>query len=132
MNIDKIYPHTDGTAVEYPLANGYISTTSILFEAYGVAVTIDAAGSAAFFDRQESRLAEARLPDADGGKEKYTEVLCAAKNAAITLKFPIVEGIDNYPNCDGEHDRWDTRTIGYHVLTFDPAAHTVKITEEKR
>lgn len=36
----------------------------------------------------------------------------------ITISFAIVEWIDNYPNCDGEHDRWDSRTVGYHDLVF--------------
>ena len=33
---------------------------------------------------------------------------------------------DTYPNCDGEHDRWVSTTVGYTCIAFDMAAETVE------
>ncbi len=70
-------------------------------------------------DSKENHVASINLSEQTGGKGTYSEVLYIADDDKITLKFPIVKWIDNYPNCDGEHDRWDTKTIGYHTLVFD-------------
>ncbi len=117
---DKIFSRSSESCEQkFQLANGYISTTEIYFEAENVIAKIEADGVVEFLNVQENVLASVDIPKQTGGKEKYTEVWCATENSVITLKFPIVEWIDNYPNCDGEHDRWDTKTIGYHTLKFD-------------
>ena len=53
------------------------------------------------------------------GKKVYTEVVCHTTDNEIILEFPIVKWIDNYPHCDGEHDRWDCVILGYHQVNFD-------------
>lgn len=126
---DKIYnSNIENGLKSFQLANGYISTTEIYFESENIVAKIEADGFVEFFDATENAVASINLPKQAGGKEKYTEVLCGVENSVIKLKFPIVEWIDNYPNCDGEHDRWDTKTIGYHTLTFD--CNTTEITVE--
>ncbi len=103
----------------FQLANGYISSTAILFEKEEIVAKIEAKGRVDFFDCEDILLASFDIPAQTGGKETYNEVLCGVENNTVILKFPIVEWIDNYPNCDGEYDRWDTETIGYHILKFD-------------
>ena len=104
---------------KYQLASGYISQTSILFEKEGVIAVIQANGSVEFFDRNDSRIAAGNAPAIDDGRGVYEDVFCAVNNGAICLEFPVYKWIDNYPNCDGEHDRWDTVIIGRHTLTLE-------------
>ena len=109
----------DNNFKKYQLATGYISSTRIPFDIAKIALLVEAKGYVKFLDSEENLLASVNLPKQTGGKEVYSEVLYKEESDKITLKFPIVEWIDNYPNCDGEHDRWDTRTIGYHTIIFD-------------
>lgn len=103
----------------YQLASGYISQTTILFEKEHVVAVIDAKGSVEFYNTDDVLIASGSVPVKDSGKGLYMDVTCRSENDRIELRFPIYEWIDNYPNCDGEHDRWDTRIVGYHTLVLD-------------
>lgn len=103
----------------YQLASGYISQTTILFEKEHVVAVIDAKGSVEFYNTDDVLIASGSVPVKDSGKGLYMDVTCRSENDRIELRFPIYEWIDNYPNCDGEHDRWDTRIVGYHTLALD-------------
>lgn len=117
---DKIFNSTESNEFkEFQLASGYISTTVIYFEIENIIAKIEAEGKVEFLDAEDNVLAAADVAEQTGGKEKYTDIMCGVEDNLIILKFPIVEWIDNYPNCDGEHDRWDSRTIGYNELSFD-------------
>ena len=71
------------------------------------------------------QIASGAVPQVVSGKEAYQEISCQAENGKIVLQFPIYQWIDNYPHCDGEHDRWDTRKVGAHTMIFDACAKTV-------
>ncbi len=117
---DKIFNSEENTGFKsFQLATGYISCTTILFEKEKIVAKIEAKGHIEFFDCEDILLASFDIPAQTGGKETYNEVLCGAEDNTVLLKFPIVEWIDNYPNCDGEHDRWDAETIGYCTLKFN-------------
>ena len=113
--IDKVF----GGEEKIQIASGYISKTNILFEKEGIIAEIDAKGSVKFYDTDENLLDEGSVPSQTGGREVYEEIYPKLDGKSITLSFPVYEWIDNYPNCDGEHDRWSTKTIGYESLTFD-------------
>ncbi len=107
------------------LASGYISETTILFENEKIAAVIQAKGSVEFFNMNDERVADGKVPAVESGKEVYVEVCCQVKENLLILKFPIYQWIDNYPNCDGEHDRWDTKIVGFHTLTLDLLTHSI-------
>ncbi len=109
------------------LATGYISSTNIFFELEKMFIRIEAKGYIEFLDCNEVLLTSINIPEQTGGKETYNEVICGVEDNKIILKLPIVEWIDNYPHCDGEHDRWDTKTIGYHTLTFDLQTNAITL-----
>jgi len=115
---------------KFQLANGHISTTEILFEEEQILVRIQAAGQIEFLSAEGTLLSSFSIPEETDGKEVYTEVICAAKDGSPVLKFPIVEWIDNYPHCDGEYDRWDSRTVGYYTVVYDVQANRAALCEE--
>lgn len=129
---DKVFNSTECTDhKEYQLATGYISTTEIFFENEKTIVKIEASGDVVFMDIEENVIASVNLPEQTGGKGTYNDVVCAVETNTIILKFPVVEWIDNYPHCDGEHDRWDCRTIGYHTLKFNTETYKTEVINEK-
>lgn len=127
-NFENVYNSFNNTDfIKFQLANGYISNTEILFEVEKIIVNIDAKGNAEFFNLTGELLKSVEIQKQTGGKEVYTEILCDVENSAIVLKFPIVEWIDNYPNCDGEYDRWDSKVIGYTTLTYNIETQEVTV-----
>ena len=126
-NIDIIFnSQKDVNGKSFQIASGHISETTLLFENENIIAVISANGSAEFYYTDNSLLAKGEVPKNDGGREVYEEVSCQVVENEIILKFPIYEWIDNYPNCDGEHDRWDTRKIGENILKFDYIENKVK------
>jgi len=109
----------DTAGVFHQIASGYISTTSVLFEKEGVVAVIQAKGSVEFFNADGALIASGNVPAAEGGRELYEDVAFGVENGLIKLTFPIYQWIDNYPHCDGEHDRWDKKTVGSHSLSLN-------------
>jgi len=110
---------------EFQLASGYISTTCITFENEGIRTVIQAPGKVEFFGAGDVLLAAAAVAPQEDGRQLFEDVRCSVADGTIVLRFPVYQWIDNYPHCDGEYDRWDKRTLGYHTLRFDLQAHTV-------
>lgn len=110
----------------FQIANGYISQTVVLFERESIVAVINAKGCVEFYNMDCKLLATYKLPSIESGKQVYEEVALESQGDLLILKFPIYEWIDNYPNCDGEHDRWDTRVIGHNSVTFDLTDNTAK------
>ena len=110
---------------KFQIASGYISETAILFEKENIVAVVYAKGCVEFYNTDDQPLASATVPENDGGKGVYQDICCFADGNTITLKFPIYEWIDNYPNCDGEHDRWDTKIIDYYTVVFNLSDNSV-------
>ena len=72
-------------------------------------------------------IASVKVPKQEGGREIYMDVTCHVENGQIVLKMPIYRWIDHYPHCDGENDRWDAETIGYHTVRYDLETQEAKV-----
>ena len=111
---------------KFQIASGFISQTTILFEKENIIAVVQAKGSVEFLDRDHNLIAAGSVPAVESGKGVYEDILCDAETGRITLSFPIYQWIDNYPNCDGEHDRWDTEIVGYHPLSLNLITGTIE------
>ena len=116
---DKIFNSSETKEQQYQLASGYISTTTVHFEEENIVAKIEANGVIEFFCGDDAESMALKMPEQTGGRQVYEDVICSVEENNILLNFPIVKWIDNYPHCDGEHDRWDSQTIGWHKLTFN-------------
>ncbi len=116
---EQAFDSSKHNALSFQLATGLIHYTTIVFDVEKMYVRIEAKGDMEFYDAEHRFLDSVTLPEEVDGRGVYEEVNCEVKDNTITLKFPIVAWIDNYPYCDGEYDRWDTRTIGHHTVVFD-------------
>ena len=114
MKYDFVFDSdTEKTEKKYPLASGYVSTTVIFFKNENISAKIEAEGRIELYNAADEKIGELSAGDTAGGKEKYEDILCAVDGGKILFRFPVYEWIDNYPNCDGENDRWDCRIVGY-------------------
>lgn len=125
IDITFVSGTSKGDAI-YQLASGYISTTTILFEKENIVAVVEAEGNAEFYDMSDNLIVSAKAPEVDNGKGKYVEIGLDAGDGFVQLKFPIYEWIDNYPHCDGEHDRWDTKIVGFNPMTLDLSTGSIK------
>lgn len=121
MTYDVIFDsalHPDGEMVT--LASGYISLTKIGFVKEQITVAVEAkTGAVDFYDEEDKKLLSAKIETPAAGDEKFSEVKCMAESGIINLGFPRYTYKDNYPHCDGEHDRWTKTVAGYTFLSYD-------------
>ncbi len=102
------------------LACGYESLTEILFINEKIAVQIEAkTGEVDFYDLESNKLLSTKVATPSSGDEKFSEVKCSIECEQITLGFPQYDYVDNYPHCDGEHDRWTKIITDYRFLRYD-------------
>ncbi len=118
MNYDFIFDSTNGET-KFNLATGHISTTSIYLKNEKLYLVIDANGSYHIFDESGNEKHNGKVIPQDNGRQLFEEIFCSSNNKLLTIKFPIYEWIDNYPHCDGEHDRWDTKIIDFNTVTIE-------------
>ena len=112
----NLYPN--GEMVQ--LACGYISLTKIEFVNENVTAAIEAkTGEVDFYDSEAKKLLSTKIETPLLGDEKFSEVKCIIDGEQIKLGFPKYSYEDNYPHCDGEHDRWTKIISGFIFLCYD-------------
>lgn len=110
------YPN--GQMIE--LACGYISLTKIRFVNENITVAVEAkTGEVDFYDSEAKKCLSTKIEVPLSGDEKFSEVKCIVDGQQIKLGFPQYTYEDNYPYCDGEHDRWTKTISGFHFLCYD-------------
>jgi hypothetical protein len=92
-----------------------IFSLSILFEQEHVCLEADAYGNAIFSDLEGVELYRDK---ADGQGRYFSEFYCQVRDGAISVRFPIQEVVDHYPNCDGEYDRYSYITRDNVMITY--------------
>lgn len=102
------------------LASGYVSLTRIAFINENITVSIEAkTGEIVFYDADGNQCLSTGMETPLSGDEKFSEVKCIVEGEQIKLGFPQYTYEDNYPYCDGEHDRWTKTISGFHYLCYD-------------
>ena len=102
------------------LASGYVSDNEILFFNEKIIVQIESkTGAVAFCNEQGNVLQASKAELPQTGDEKFSQVQCAVADNQIKLGFPQYDYKDNYPHCDGEHDRWTKIIVGYRYICYD-------------
>ena len=102
------------------LASGYVSRNQIVFINEKITVNIEAkTGEIEFCDSESNKLLSAKVQTPALGDEKFSDVECRVEGEIIKLGFPQYTYKDNYPNCDGESDRWTKTIAGFRYLCYD-------------
>lgn len=102
------------------LAAGHISMTRIEFKNENVVVFIDAkTGEVRFNNINFNKLLTTNIKTPSTGDEKFSEIKCFVEDNLIKLGFPEYQYKDNYPNCDGEYDRWTKTISSLNYLIYD-------------
>ena len=110
--------HPNGTLIN--LACGYVSHNEITFAKENIVVSIEArTGEVVFSNLDSCKLLSVQAEMDSSGDGKFSEVKCIVENGQIKLGFPQYAYKDNYPNCDGEHDRWTKTILDFRFLCYD-------------
>ena len=114
MKYDFIY---DSSKVSCEKDYEFKSVTSlnILLKNENVCLEVDTYGNAIFTDVNGVELYKDK---ADGQGRYFCEVYCKVKDGIISVRFPIQEVVDHYPNCDGEYDRYSYITRDNVVIDY--------------
>ena len=94
----------------FHLSCGYDSTTSFFFEEKSLAVTIDCNGTFTF-QTADGQKQTVKAKPMCGGRGCYMDIYIT-NGEELLFRLPEYNWWDNYPNCDGESDRWDADVIG--------------------
>lgn len=79
----------------------------------GYQICISKKGGAQISDRQGATLAV--FPETE---TCFRQFRLQWKEDTVQLLFGHTEQVDNYPNCDGESDRWTSRWITEHTVVY--------------
>lgn len=102
------------------LASGYVSLNQISFVNEEIVAKIEAkTGEVEFCDTKLQKLLSCKMEPDALGDEKFSDIELSVESDKIKLGFPRYTYHDNYPNCDGESDRWDKRISGFDYLVYD-------------
>lgn len=120
MKYDYIY---DSSAVrgekEYSIEKVHPDSLTqpiyVLFQQQGVYLAADGSGNAAIYSVDGVELFRDK---ADGKGKCFFGIFCQVSDGTISVRFPIQEVVDLYPNCDGEHDRYSYITRDNVVLNY--------------
>ncbi len=112
----ELYP--DGEMIG--LACGHISLNKIEFVNEHITVNIEAKTGEIEVINSEGEILLSVIKETPlSGDEKFSEVKCIVEGDYIKLGFPKYTYKDNYPNCDGEYDRWTKTISGFDFLCYD-------------
>ncbi len=88
----------------------------------GGSVIVSDTGEAVFYDAEGRKIARA-----EGGADSYKKVILIWKQDTLSLEFGCVVTVDNYPNCDGESDRWSEEWVAQRRITLFSGKNTPEI-----
>lgn len=115
MTYDHIFDSSKSVyEVCYPFSDNSNQPLTVLFEKENVSLAADKNGNAVLLSTDGVTLSTAKAES----DRRFSEVYCLVKERTITLRFPIKETIDHYPNCDGEYDRYSERIVDNVIITF--------------
>lgn len=75
---------------------------TVFFEKENVVLYADIHGNATFENLDGTVVSK----DKAESKRYFSFIYCKVQDNIITVRFPITETVDHYPNCDGEYDRY--------------------------
>lgn len=84
----------------------------------GYIIEVSCTGDAHFYDYENNLLEKA-----SGTEKKFAEVRFAWRQDLLQLDFGHMETVDNYPNCDGEYDRWSEEWVAEYGVNLNTATN---------
>ena len=109
-----------------------IEPTVVHFEQEKIFVSMDSLGHFEFVDEEQNKLAVldypvSKDPSEYGHSAQYGEIRCSSDGKEITIFLPVYGWEDNYPNCDGESDRWDRYISRWFRIVFNCESKEVSV-----
>lgn len=115
MNYDHIFDSSKSVyEKEFEIDYKNDKPLTVLFEKESIVLTVNTHGDALFLNINGVELKK----DKAESNRLFSSIYCSANKNAITVRFPVKETIDHYPNCDGEYDRYSERIVDNILITY--------------
>ncbi len=88
----------------------------------GYSVLVSSKGGAVFYDSENNEIC-----NIDECDKLFVKVSLKWSQDLITIQFGQFCTIDNYPNCDGESDRWTTEWVVEREIKFNTLTNHAEI-----
>ena len=88
----------------------------------GYKIEVSRQGAVRFFDYADHLLAATEETE-----KTFPQVRFLWKQDWLQLQFGCVETVDNYPNCDGEYDRWSEEWVTQRLVVLNLKDNMVEI-----
>ena len=116
----------------FHLSCGFYETTYVLLKDEKMEIDIHYSGKITVFNEKNQVILRTEAPKSEGGRGIYMDCDMKVEDHKAIIHFPIYSWIDHYPHCDGESDRWSTKTMGYHLVTIDLKTLEVTIVKDQK
>ena len=114
MSYDHIFDSSNHTyEVEFKIDRENDKPLTVLFEKENIVLVADSHGNATFMSTDNTIIKE----DKALSDRFFSRIYCVVNNNKISVRFPVIETIDHYPDCDGEYDRYSERIIDSIIIT---------------
>ncbi len=114
MNYEHIFDSSKSAyEVEFEINRNISDTITVLFKKENIVLTADSHGNATFAHPDGTEIKK----DKAEANRLLNSIYCSVKEDVITVRFPVTETIDHYPNCDGEYDRYSERIVDNILVT---------------
>lgn len=108
---------------------GFIEDTQIEYIREQLTLTVRQNGGIRIEDRHLGKRIELTIPPT-AHHGKHGGGTYALRDGKWVLRLATYRVVDNYPHCDGEHDRWDDIHIGHVTICYDLMTGDLIRTEE--
>ncbi len=131
-NSSKKYETFYNGAVQYtslyrlPNLYGTVEDIEFFLENEKISLTVTKTGDVVFCDEGGRVIVEATV-EPKTRKNVHEDAFLRVQDGKAYIYFSIMDYEDNYPNCDGECDRWTSVTVGYDCLAFDISTGDLQI-----
>lgn len=88
----------------------------------GYVIEVSRTGDTHFYDYENNLLVTA-----SGTEKEFAEVRFSWQQDLLTLDFGHMETVDNYPNCDGEYDRWSEKWVPEYGVNLNTATSPAEV-----
>lgn len=112
MNYDIIFDKNSYYETEFKFNDK--TELTVFFSNENIILKADKDGNAVFLTADGKEIKREKAES----DRYFSTIFCKTYEGVVSVRFPICETIDHYPDCDGEYDRYSERIIENIIFTL--------------
>ncbi len=113
MNYDIIFDKNSPYETEFKF-NDKMELT-VYFSNENIALKADKNGNAVFLNADGEEIKREKAES----DRYFSSIYCKSYKSVVSVRFPVFETVDHYPDCDGEYDRYSEIIVDNIVFTLN-------------